>query len=378
MCIQMLNIRLPRRVSFFNGMPVLSVACGATWSSVTTKAGELYSFGYGDGGWLGVSPPASLPQVELDNLTPTQASALPDSQSEIRCFDSRHSVLRPRLVDALTKYVVRGVRSGAGHAIFFCDPKSEAEQQDSVAGVKQSPRIDSESKLAASAVNSAFGALPLERRCVSEPVSSRYDAKQAHHQLPLPLSAYQLSSAGDASGSNSSLNSIHAQSSSVAQAKSAAMRPADSSSSKGLSYSSGDLSRKISPLHSNIVTSSPIQSSTDTTAQIFSWVRHKKISELSAYLAGGGDPNLTDGAGNTPLIVACQNGNLQMCKVLLASRADLNAANHKGNTALHYCFSYGYEEIGAYLIGSGADEFQTNGEGLTCYEGLTHSDLELL
>lgn len=64
--------------------------------------------------------------------------------------------------------------------------------------------------------------------------------------------------------------------------------------------------------------------------------------------------------------------------MLCAYGADLNATNLKGNTALHYSFNYGYDDIGLYLIESGADEFQTNHEGLTCYEGLTHSDLDLL
>ena len=113
-------------------------------------------------------------------------------------------------------------------------------------------------------------------------------------------------------------------------------------------------------------------------AQVFSWCRHRKVTELTNYLDDGGDVDCLDGAGNTPLVVACQNGSMQICKLLLAHGADLNARNHKGNTALHYSLNYGYEDIGAYLIEHGADDLQTNAEGLTCYEGLTHSDLELL
>lgn len=76
--------------------------------------------------------------------------------------------------------------------------------------------------------------------------------------------------------------------------------------------------------------------------------------------------------------MACQNGHLLVCKALVDQGALVNASNLKGNTALHYSFNYGYEDIGNYLISCGADEFQINNEGLTCYEGLTQSDLDLL
>lgn len=113
--------------------------------------------------------------------------------------------------------------------------------------------------------------------------------------------------------------------------------------------------------------------------QVFNICRHKKVTELKNILAGGVfDVNIQDSAGNTPLIVACQNGHLIICEILINYGANVNITNYKGNSALHYSFNYGYEEIGCYLIRCGADEFQTNNEGLTCYEGLTQSDLDLL
>jgi hypothetical protein len=369
----MLNVRLPKRVPFFNDKCVQSVACGAAWSMAITVDGSLFCWGYGDGGWLGMEPPLRLPQVEADNLTPMQASLLPDAQQEICCFDSRHSVLRPRMVDPLRQYAVRAVRGGAGHTIAFCEPRdgtavpalSTSRKAGGVPPTHDGSKDDSSTHSA--------GTLSERKGVVSrEPVSSKYDAKQVPHHLPLPLSSYQLSSAGDASGSNSSLSSIQ-------QAQQKLSPRAASGSAKG---TGGPISVNSTLAVNRVPTSSsgvalPLSPSS-ATAQLFSWVRHKKVAELSSFLAGGGDPNTLDSAGNTPLIVACQNGHLQVCKLLLASSADLNASNFKGNTALHYCFSYGYEEIGTYLIECGADDLQTNSEGLTCYEGLTQSDLDML
>lgn len=116
----------------------------------------------------------------------------------------------------------------------------------------------------------------------------------------------------------------------------------------------------------------------DKSTLIFRCCRHKNIPELMRLISGGVDVDAQDSTGNTPLIVACQNGHMVVCKVLIQHGASVTACNYSGNTALHYCFNYGYDDIGKYLIGCGADEFHVNGEGLTCYEGLTHSDLDLI
>lgn len=116
----------------------------------------------------------------------------------------------------------------------------------------------------------------------------------------------------------------------------------------------------------------------DKSTLIFSCCRHKNIPELMRLISNGIDVNAQDSAGNTPLIVGCQNGHMIVCRVLVQHGASVTSCNNNGNTALHYCFNYGYDDIGKYLISCGADEFHVNGEGLTCYEGLTHSDLDLI
>ena len=117
----------------------------------------------------------------------------------------------------------------------------------------------------------------------------------------------------------------------------------------------------------------------ELTAQLVSWCRHKKIAEISYVLSKGKDYvniNIRDSAGNTPLIVSCQNGHIDIAKMLVESGADVRCSNNKGNTALHFCFAYGYDDLGKYLISKGADEYAVNSDGLTCYEGLTLADID--
>jgi ankyrin repeat protein len=110
------------------------------------------------------------------------------------------------------------------------------------------------------------------------------------------------------------------------------------------------------------------------------WVRHSKYSELVTYLAGynpdSGLLNRADRNGNTPLMIASQNGFVDIVELLLRHGADPNVANSKGNTCLHYCFAYGFNKISQMLIDYGADEYMVNSVGLTCYEGLTMNDLD--
>jgi hypothetical protein len=103
---------------------------------------------------------------------------------------------------------------------------------------------------------------------------------------------------------------------------------------------------------------------------IFSLTRHNRLDAVKALLDGGlSDANDRDYAGNTILLVACQNGLKNMAKASLRRGGDINAQNSRGNTALHFAYAYGYgDDLGAYLITKGADPQITNGEGLRCYD----------
>lgn len=75
------------------------------------------------------------------------------------------------------------------------------------------------------------------------------------------------------------------------------------------------------------------------------------------------------------LILCCQSGFTDLCRLLVEFGADVNAKNLKGNTPLHYSLTYGFSEISRFLIAHGADEYATNSDGLTCYEGLSMESL---
>lgn len=77
-----------------------------------------------------------------------------------------------------------------------------------------------------------------------------------------------------------------------------------------------------------------------------------------------------DQFGNTPLIIACQNGHARLAKVLLRHGAAVAAANRSGNTGLHYAVSFGFAPLADFLISQGADDSVRNAAGLTPYEGI--------
>ncbi|CAE7705129.1 HOS4 [Symbiodinium microadriaticum] len=79
----------------------------------------------------------------------------------------------------------------------------------------------------------------------------------------------------------------------------------------------------------------------------------------------------SDQFGNTLLILAAQQGSRRMCKYLLRRGANINIQSLAGHTALRYCYAYSHFELADYLKSRGADDSILNGEGLTCYEGLS-------
>ena len=80
--------------------------------------------------------------------------------------------------------------------------------------------------------------------------------------------------------------------------------------------------------------------------------------------------DVRDKFGNTPLIVACQNGHGRLAKMCVRYSADVNAVNHKKNTPLHFTVQYGFNALGDFLVDKGANRDARNDEGKTPYEGL--------
>jgi len=91
-----------------------------------SRAGYLYAWGYGDDGWLGISPPPNMPFIESDNLGDNPIVSSAHSCS----FDSRHNVCIPQRVKLLSQHVVDTVRCGGAHTVFFVRNREDGESKD--------------------------------------------------------------------------------------------------------------------------------------------------------------------------------------------------------------------------------------------------------
>ena len=80
------------------------------------------------------------------------------------------------------------------------------------------------------------------------------------------------------------------------------------------------------------------------------------------------DINTCDKDGNTLLILACMNGNLEIVKYLLENGANPNCVNLRKNTALHYAIANHEYDIADLLIQYGAKDNIENIDGLTPWQ----------
>ncbi|CAE7711698.1 Rcbtb2, partial [Symbiodinium microadriaticum] len=120
-----MNVRTPRQIVFPDeDVEIQDLTCGSSWSFALTTTGALYTWGYGDGGWLGICPPAELPYVESEQPPPPVPRGSDYKKSSYyynvytRSFDSTLNVLRPTPVAMAADRYVKWTRCGAGHAIF--------------------------------------------------------------------------------------------------------------------------------------------------------------------------------------------------------------------------------------------------------------------
>lgn len=101
---------------------------------------------------------------------------------------------------------------------------------------------------------------------------------------------------------------------------------------------------------------------------LFSFSRHGRYSQMKELLSKGVPIDARDENGNSALIIACQNGQGRLVKLLVRSGADPNLQNKRGNTPLHYAILFKFDVIADFVIKHGARTDIRNCEGLTCYE----------
>jgi ankyrin repeat protein len=96
------------------------------------------------------------------------------------------------------------------------------------------------------------------------------------------------------------------------------------------------------------------QQGTDKGAQLMDAISNSEAEKVKSLLAGGANANQKDDLGNTPLIVACQYGNVEIVKILLEAGADPNVQDSLGVTPLVMAQENGYQEVADLLRKHGA------------------------
>ena len=81
--------------------------------------------------------------------------------------------------------------------------------------------------------------------------------------------------------------------------------------------------------------------------------------------------NKVDEYGNTMLSLACQNGNMKLCKYLISKGANPNHQNKNGQTPAHFAIAYKFFDLSTYLFENGGDDTLENRFGLSPYDGLS-------
>lgn len=89
-------------------------------------------------------------------------------------------------------------------------------------------------------------------------------------------------------------------------------------------------------------------------------VSHSNALFFQYLLQKGADPNIRDGSGNTPLILAAQAGREDLVQLLLTYKANINLGNSSGQTPLIVAVNNRNQAIARLLIDKGADPDQTD------------------
>jgi ankyrin repeat protein len=82
--------------------------------------------------------------------------------------------------------------------------------------------------------------------------------------------------------------------------------------------------------------------------------------------------NKIDEFANTMLGLACQNGNMKLCKFLISKGANPNHQNKNGQTPAHFAIAYKFFDLSTYLFENGGDDTLENRFGLSPYDGLSN------
>ncbi len=93
----------------------------------------------------------------------------------------------------------------------------------------------------------------------------------------------------------------------------------------------------------------------DIARTCFDWAREGATASLELYLSHGVPADLTDGAGNTLLMLAAYHGHADTVGALLARGADVDRLNDRGQSPLAGAIFKGEDGVVRVLLRAGAD-----------------------
>jgi uncharacterized protein len=100
---------------------------------------------------------------------------------------------------------------------------------------------------------------------------------------------------------------------------------------------------------------------------VFDAILEGNAESVSRYIAAGGDVNIRDSIGDSPLMLAAENDLTDIIKLLVAGGADINSRAGAGmETPLILAAYYGYTGLCVFLVElCGADLEARSGRGDT-------------
>jgi CRP-like cAMP-binding protein len=137
---------------------------------------------------------------------------------------------------------------------------------------------------------------------------------------------------------------------------------------------------KLDPLTRRVMLVDPYAAKTDPSQfpKVHADVRWDRRASILETMKLGCPVDCVDEKNNSLLIVAVQNGHLELARMFLELGADINLQNDVGATALHYSIEYDYPRITALLRANGASEIILDAYGAIPAVGFTNRNSQSL
>ena len=113
------HFRAPKKIEAFTekGVRVVDIECGGLYSTAVDDMGRMWAWGYGDGGWLGISRTEDGEPPNFETEDPTEYPFI-EGHDIVATFMGAMCVIVPKKVQQLNNGSrVKRIRCGDGHCI---------------------------------------------------------------------------------------------------------------------------------------------------------------------------------------------------------------------------------------------------------------------